>query len=140
MAKATRSEQLPTLNPNELKIPSWKEMAKKRIKHQLVPPITAAAKFNDLPNETILEILRVVDPYDLVNFCLTCKSVYNLSYTRREEDKRLIEKYGVWTTDGEVGPADLLRAICHSPRLALYTRKVEIIGSVRLLSEAPVLD
>ena len=89
--------------------------------------IIPKTEFLTLPNEIIVELLWVIDPYDLPSFCLTCKTFYELSGPRRRDDKPLTGKYKIWETgDNRRRPADLLRDVIETPRIALYVQRVRI--------------
>lgn len=87
------------------------------------------ARFTDLANELILEILKHVSPSDVDAFCQLSKPIRMLTASFLQEHRKLERKYWVIKTPGGStrrpavwGPANLLRAIFHEPRVAAYVK------------------
>lgn len=87
------------------------------------------ASFNNLPNELVLEIIRLLFPEDLESFSSTCRLVHELAIKFLDEHRKLKKEYRNWVTD----PFEsyrclfvLLREILENPRIALYVEGLKI--------------
>lgn len=86
--------------------------------------------FNSLPNELVLQIIRLLLPDDLESFSSTGRLAYKLAGSSLEEHRELKRKYRFWCSDVRA-PSDsclyvLLRAILKNPRIALYVETLPV--------------
>ena len=93
------------------------------------------AQFSDLPVETVSVIIEHVDPWDLLSFCLSCKTIHTLSAKRLTEDQELVKEYKeIWTTydvlllEPSSSGAYFLETCLEEPRIALCVRKFVLRG------------
>ena len=85
------------------------------------------AGFNDLPTETVLELLQWILPDDLDNFSRVSKVIHCLSKPLLEEHYELRKAYRQFDTrQGTKSIAELLHEILDRPRLAHYIKILTI--------------
>lgn len=99
------------------------------------------ARFHDLPNEIVCEVLKVVLPADLESFAQTTRHVFLLSKPFLEEHRKLIRLYTTFSShpppgqERHTGPRDgfsvgpvptLFRDMLNEPRIGHYIREAKI--------------
>lgn len=85
--------------------------------------------FNNLPNELVVQIIRLALPEDLESFTSTCKLVRELARNSLNEHRAFKRKYRDWiTSPGSTQDClyGLLRAILRNPRIARYVETLEV--------------
>lgn len=108
------------------------------------------ARFHDLPNEIVREVLMTVLPEDLENFASTSKHLFLLSKPFLEEHRHLIRRYTTFNShpppgqgqhtevrDGfSAGPIPtLFKNILNDPRIGRYVREANLDDFVPTMSD-----
>ena len=86
------------------------------------------ARFSDLPPELVLNILRHVDPRNLVSACILSKSVFLLAASILKEHRRLTKEYSTSLIDTcpDIFQVDLFDTILATPQNADYVRDLTV--------------
>ena len=121
--------------------------------HEIIVPTDTAlnmARFQDLPNEIVREVLMIVLPEDLENFASTTKHLFLLSKPFLEKHRQLIRCYTTFNShptpcqvqhsgvrDGcSTGPVPtLFKDILNDPRIGRYIREAKFDYLVPIFSD-----
>lgn len=86
-----------------------------------------SARWSELPNELLVQIMPHLAHQDLVNFATTCKWLHNLARDALQEHQDLMQRWGSHTNSTDWRTfTRLYRRIVDDPTRALYVRRLDI--------------
>ncbi len=90
------------------------------------------ACFQDLPNELLCQLLKIIMPEDLGNFAQINKHLQLLSQPLLINHRRLVRKYSNSIRNGRGWIADTLRETLNNPYIGQYFRRLRIDNVVAI--------